>query len=370
MPGHGSRRMSAALNAVRPARTRLFGIEAARGLAALMVVFYHAARHLQKANGSMPWGGVAQFGHAGVDFFFVLSGFIILFVHRKDIGTAPRLSHYAERRFTRVFPLFWFALAVWTVLAMLSHSGDAVTPGKLVLQASLLFYTGDLGVAWTLRHEILFYLIFAMAILNRRVGIAVFGIWFAAIGIGWIADYTPENPALVLVLSTFNIEFLFGMAAAYAVQTWSINRPGVLLGTGILVFLGFGLCENVGIAFGYGKLAQVVYGLSSMLVVIGLARTEAAGTLRVPAVMRHLGAASYSIYLFHLSFIGIVYKVLGVSGLLSRLPVGLTYALLVAGGVTGGVLVSRIVEYPLMKFIGRMFNRYRTQPEPSIGRPR
>lgn len=360
--------MSAPLTAVRPVRTRLLGIEAARGIAAVMVVFYHAARHLQKATGSMPWSGVAQFGHAGVDFFFVLSGFIILFVHRKDIGLPNRLTHYAERRFTRVYPLFWVALAVWTVLALFSHTGEAITPGKLLLQASLLFFSGDIGVAWTLRHEILFYLFFAMAILDRRIGITLFGAWFAAIVIGWITGYTPVNSALVLTFSAFNLEFLFGMAAAYAVQTWSINRPGLLLGVGVLVFVAYGVCENTGMVDGYDRSAQLVYGLSSMLVVMGLASTEAAGALRLPPFMGKLGAASYSIYLFHLSFIGIVYKILALSGLLAHLPVGLTYGVLVAGGVIGGMLVSRIVEYPLMKLIGRGFSRHRGQA--AIGMPR
>lgn len=352
--------MNGLRTATQPARTRLSGIEAARGIAALMVVFYHAARHLQKVNGSMPWGGIAQFGHVGVDFFFVLSGFIILFVHRKDAGSPSRLSHYMERRFTRVYPLFWIALAVWTVLALLSHSGDAFSPSQVLSQATLLFGIGDVGVAWTLRHEVLFYLVFAIAILQRRIGTALFGIWFLAVTIGWLAGYTPDNQALHILLSTFNLEFLFGMAAAHAVTTWTFRCPGLLLGCGVMLFLGFGLCENLGIIDGYASRAQIVYGLSSMLVVIGLVSKESAGTLRLPAMMRHLGAASYSIYLFHLPIIGIAYKVLAVTGLQARLPVALTYGVLVASGVIGGVLVSRMVEYPLMRMTGRLFKRYRT----------
>lgn len=345
--------------ALPPVRARLLGIEAARGIAAMMVVFYHAARHLEKANGSMPWGGVAQFGHGGVDFFFVLSGFIILFVHRKDVGLPSKLMHYFERRFTRVYPLFWFALAVWTVLALFSSSGDLFTPRKLLWQASLLFYSDDIGVAWTLRHEVLFYLIFAVAILNRRIGIAVFGAWFSAVVIGWTANFTPGNPALALIFSAFNLEFLFGMAAAYAVQTWSISRPRLLLGGGVLVFLGYGLCENLGVVDGYHQSAQIVYGLSAMLMVVGLASTESVGILRLPSLMGKLGAASYSIYLFHLPFIGVLYKILALSGLLARLPVGLIYLVLVTGGVTGGMLVSRVIEYPLMELIRQGFSRYR-----------
>jgi len=65
---------------------KIWGIEAARGVAACMVVFYHAARHIQQDTGASVLWGMSQFGHAGVDFFFVLSGFIIYWVHSKDIG--------------------------------------------------------------------------------------------------------------------------------------------------------------------------------------------------------------------------------------------------------------------------------------------
>lgn len=347
-----SDRVSSLITSGRPGRTRLLGIEAARGIAAMLVVFYHAARHLEKANGSMPWGGAGQLGHAGVDFFFVLSGFIILYVHRMDIGAPAMLGHYLKRRFMRVYPLFWIALAVWTVLALLSGSGDRFTPAELLLQASLLPNNGEAGVAWTLQNEILFYAMFGIAILHRRLGMALFATWFVAIGISWTLGDAPLHPALLhRLLSTFNIEFLFGMAAAYAVQTWTIARPGMLLGTGVLVFFGYGLCENLGMVDGYASSAHIFYGAGAMLAVMGLAHAEAAGALPVPPLLRRLGAASYSIYLFHLPCIGIVYKVLAVSGLLARLPVGVTYGLLVAGSVTGGVLVSTLIEYPLMKLI-------------------
>ena len=71
---------------------KLIGVQAARGIAALFVVLYHTGRmlSLEQYVGRDPWGGLFHFGHAGVDFFFVLSGFIIYYVHHKDIGTIGR----------------------------------------------------------------------------------------------------------------------------------------------------------------------------------------------------------------------------------------------------------------------------------------
>src|SRR5579872_2146684 len=97
---------------------RLTSIEAGRGIAASLVVLYHAARHIDE-NYGLPWlRALFQFGHAGVDFFFVISGFIILFVHYDDLGQPGRLGRYVERRFTRLMPTYWVALALTLAMVL------------------------------------------------------------------------------------------------------------------------------------------------------------------------------------------------------------------------------------------------------------
>ena len=69
---------------------KLSGVQIARGVAALTVVLYHATRGLSLPQylGYIPFDNSLGFGHAGVDFFFVLSGFIIMYAHTADIGKA------------------------------------------------------------------------------------------------------------------------------------------------------------------------------------------------------------------------------------------------------------------------------------------
>ncbi len=78
---------------------KLQSIEAARGIAALLVVEFHGERALALPQyvGHMPLGGVTGFMHTGVDFFFVLSGYIIFAVHRADIGR-PAAPERGRRR--------------------------------------------------------------------------------------------------------------------------------------------------------------------------------------------------------------------------------------------------------------------------------
>jgi exopolysaccharide production protein ExoZ len=98
----------------------LRGIEMLRGLAAVLIVMHHADHLLwqDRYGGIRPFHGLFGEFHVGVDFFFVLSGFIIAWVHWGDIGRRSRLRHYAARRFTRIYPAYW---ALLIPLAILYH---------------------------------------------------------------------------------------------------------------------------------------------------------------------------------------------------------------------------------------------------------
>src|SRR5665213_484275 len=143
-----------------PARDRLVGIQAARGAAALLVVFYHAGRmlSLNQYVGNDPLDGLFSFGHAGVDFFFVLSGFIIYFVHHKDLNSPQRVSRYAWRRFVRIYPIYWVVTLGAIALAVAGHHND-ISVQRITASFFLLPQAEDpiVGVAWTLEHEVLFY---------------------------------------------------------------------------------------------------------------------------------------------------------------------------------------------------------------------
>ena len=81
-----------------------------------------------RPDAGLPFGGLFLFAHAGVDFFFVLSGFIIYRVHRGDIGSPHRLSRYAWRRFVRIYPTYWIILAGFGLLLLYSPKRTRRSP--------------------------------------------------------------------------------------------------------------------------------------------------------------------------------------------------------------------------------------------------
>src|SRR5438552_3385805 len=99
----------------RPDPTRLANIEAMRGVAAMLVVLFHAGSYVAESRhyGGTVLGGLYVAGRAGVDVFFVLSGFILAWVYDRgasppQAGAArPSLARYAWRRATRILPAYW-----------------------------------------------------------------------------------------------------------------------------------------------------------------------------------------------------------------------------------------------------------------------
>ncbi|HVJ52742.1 MAG TPA: acyltransferase [Aliidongia sp.] len=331
-------------------KTKLVGIETGRGIAAMLVVLYHTGRHFGKVYGPSWLSDLFQFGHAGVDFFFVISGFIILYTHDKDVGRPARLGHYLQRRFTRIMPTYWVALLVTVALSV--AGGHALPAPFPAFWSTFLLPSFDeplLGVAWTLQHEIVFYAFFALLILNRA-GVAFLALWFF-----WIMLTTVGVLDSSLVPSTFtgafNLEFFAGMAAAYWVKHRATPNPRSILAIGVLLFALAALAENAGWLDGYASIGRLAYGLPSALIVLAAAAVDRQAPIAFPKPLRVLGAASYSVYLFQFVFIGILWKIWLAAGLDRLLPQTAGFCLLAAGGIAGGVLASRLVEYPLMRLI-------------------
>jgi peptidoglycan/LPS O-acetylase OafA/YrhL len=329
---------------------RLRGVEAGRGIAACLVVFFHVGEYLAKHAGITPLGGAFGFGRAGVDFFFVLSGFIILLVHRNDIGRPGRAGRYIARRATRIYPLYWVVLAV--MLGHIAASSHHAWPGAAVLATDVLLLPSaapTVGVAWTLQFELVFYAAFLVLVLHRGTGIVLFVAWAGLIAAffawpGWSGSWL-----LAFLGSPFCTLFFLGMAAAVASRGWRVPRPGLLLTVGICAFLAVGLAENAGQIDGQSAFARLGYGVPAALALVGVVALERAGRLRLPKAAVAIGSGSYAIYLMHFPIIGITWKVLSRLDVTAALPPAAMFVILATAGIAGGVVGSRFVEFPVMR---------------------
>ena len=331
-------------------------LQVGRGIAALLVVLYHADK-IVAAPGywhAQALGGLFACGHAGVQFFFVLSGFIIAHAHRADIGRPERLGKYATRRFVRVVPLYWLVLAAlfvsFTTLGVprsVDHLDATAIVSSIVL-AGPDAHGGVLTVSWTLFHELFFYLVFAALIADRRLGTLLVAVWLSLIA---AAAAGAETGLPRYVTSPLNLLFFVGVLVRVTIDAVGIPTPRTLAAVGAAAFAGLALEEVFAPAV--GPLAQnLCYGVAAAVLVAGLAAAERRAPLRPGRSALLLGAASYSIYLVHYPALSVAARAMMRLGLGGVPPAVALVALTVV--VTAlGVAVHLVVERPLVAWFAR-----------------
>lgn len=331
-----------------PKDRRLDGLQAGRGVAAAMVAIYHAndfVLPMRLYDGTIAWRGFGM-GYAGVEFFFVLSGFIMVYAHARDFERPDRLPRYASRRFLRIYPIYWLVLAglIALYLAAGSMAPPAVRDPEALLSSFLLLPSAEKGVlpvAWTLKHEVMFYVLFSLVFFSRRGAFAVLAVWAAACAAYGLrgADAFPGN----FFLSPYNILFLVGVIVASTRVAVPRGVARVALAAGICGFLAVGMSEQfVGPWLLLWR--TLLYGLAAALVVGALARQP----FPVPRWLVGLGDASYVVYLVHLPVMNCIAIVLAALGVQRFVGPGPMLVLLVAAALVGGVVIRRLVEAPLL----------------------
>jgi exopolysaccharide production protein ExoZ len=337
-------------------REQLVGVQTARGVAAVMVVLYHATRGLSLPQylGYIPFGNILGFGHAGVDFFFVLSGFIVMHAHTEDVGRPERLYRYMWRRITRIYPIYWVVTVIEAARALFSSDfAVRLAPSHIIHSVLLLPEPLEplVSVGWTLRSEMLFYVVFALAILNRRCCRPLGAMALSLILIGLVA--APTDPWTGLLVSSFNIQFLMGIAVAKFLAHRRPPCPTALIVGGALFFLAVGMMEVHGIVPLNGLIGRLLYGGASMAILLGLVDAERGRIIRFSPFGVLMGNASYALYLIHLTVIPLAIRVGARVGMLAALPTGATVAALAVLSIGVAIALHAWVEVPLTTLIRR-----------------
>lgn len=355
-------------------RPTLSNLQALRGLACLAVVLYHVAgwELLVWPRFYLLWP-VRWFGFAGVDLFFVLSGFIITHAHWRYLGTRQGLGTYLWRRAWRIYPPYWAALLLAALVALIFTGENAFTREYLHTSwdMGVLLPRAEgyalLPVAWSLVYELMFYAAFTLAlVVPRRVTLLLAMLW--ALAVLALGTRITQPHACTFTLSPFVLEFLGGAAIARCVALgWHRHARTCLGGAVAWGLLGGGIFHHSNPDILAGDLPRrvLVFGPVAVLVVYAAVAGEHTGTIRLWRWLRPLGDASYSIYLLHLPMGTVaLFLTWGIShGLFPHL---VWLFAMVGAGVLGGWLFYRGVEKPLHDLGRRPKPRHAVQPEPTV----
>jgi exopolysaccharide production protein ExoZ len=346
---------------------KLDSIQVLRAVAALLVVFCHAASEVagHGASASQLWSFINAQGQFGVDIFFIVSGFVMMYIISGQRPGGSTAACFISERIVRVVPLYWTAtllsVAIGVIMPALKHKNAyAVT---YVLR-SLFFVPSQnpmtgapepvLGLGWTLNFEMFFYAVLSLVLLLgiRRVYLALVAIFVTLVALGaWL---NPEYLILKSWTQTIIIEFVFGVLfAQLSLSGFRIGVPAqiALIAAGVAGWLLTGIP-----ATGTFDMRGLVWGPPAAAIFAGvvMGRREIA----YPKLLLSIGDASYSLYLTHL------FIMRASSLLVDHLPVGpalrvvVFFAVFVPGALCFAILTYRKFEVPTMRF-GRRWLRAR-----------
>ena len=335
--------------------TQILSIQYLRAIAALMVVWHHAAGQVSGMSAQVPY----MFGTSGVDLFFVISGFIMVVT---TSGSSTRPVDFWRRRIVRVVPLYWLLTLAMVAVALVApglFKTLRVEPGALI--RSLLFiphFSSSfpdrvwplLVPGWTLNFEMFFYAVFGaslflavrrrLVVLTGLLGLLV----IAGMAFGPFASAAAQTYTHPMLL-----EFIAG---AWIGMAWKGSKVRLPLTVSVLMLLTGGVLLVLRDAPPFGPFTQL---LGSAMVVVAVLH-PAFNTSR-SAAFAAIGDSSYSLYLTHVFTLGILrilWVRLGLTGGHSAIEF-MVLSLLTCTGV--GWAVFRCIEMPLLQRLSRIGRR-------------
>jgi peptidoglycan/LPS O-acetylase OafA/YrhL len=269
-------------------------IQALRGITAILIVLEHV-RFL-------------NCGAFGVDIFFCISGFMIMF------STHKSTEHFLSRRLIRILPLYYL-MTIFTFCLLLIFPGSfSTTRADLgYLAKSLLFIPFDIGdgaiqplmrIGWTVNCELFFYLLMYLSLrLSHRFRGLICSVLIAVIV---LAAFLFGSHSVILSFygAPVMLEFIFGIVCYYA--AWGSYRlyqagklpstcPYAALPLTIGIFLYYLITKPTANTLGFRR--PLIWGLPAAVLVLSFVVSEL--TLTLPGVLVRLGDISFSLYLLH-----------------------------------------------------------------------
>lgn len=349
-------------------RTEIRSLQVLRLLAAVMVVIGHVIDILQRGHVQglapivdptrMPW-------HSGVDIFFVVSGFVMYFLMAGRFAEPGVTRQFLWRRLVRIAPLYWIftILALATMVAIPGQVNKTALAWDHIL-ASFAFVPWQgpeglapiLSVGWTLNFEMLFYGVFALALMfPRRVGLTIMALIFAALILNsryGFQDFTPLSVWGFPII----LEFAFGIGLA-ALYIGGVRLPSwarlalLVVGVSLLIIAGRLSLEGF-------QVRWYAWGIPGALIVAAFVLGRDLADSPVTRILVIGGNASYALYLSHLFTlrgVGMAWERTGWSS-------PHLYALIaVAASIAVGVVVHLYLERPILNGLRTLPGRWPNQ---------
>jgi len=354
-------------------KRQMDSLQALRGVAAMLVIMFHAqvAADGLAATLHIPEASMNNFynlrwlGASGVDIFFVISGFIMVYIAGNEFGKKWASADFLIRRVIRVVPIYWMYTTsmVYMQLAIPSMFNQ-LTLNWWHVAASYLFIPYDAGgkwgqfpviyVGWSLSYEMYFYLMFSMLLmLHRRFFLPAMMFILCGPYVLSIVAEKPSSLAGIFLSDELLIEFFFGCIIA---KWYSRSNP---TSTNVAAFaLLVGVLFLVASIFLDNELPRILkWGAPSALIVFGTVGLDRYGSIRVPVLLKRLGDSSYSLYLTQVISLPILGRILQQLGFVRDGSLTILIAVLTVLAAISGYFAFMVIERPVTNALSGVYKR-------------
>ena len=317
---------------------RYQNIELLRFIAALAVVYFHAVGTLRAV--AFPEIGpnpLTELGAAGVDVFFVISGFVIfLSLTRKN--RTP--IEFARDRLIRLVPAYWIlTISHLVILASVAILRGTEVPFDFSWTIQSLFFVSQplgnnlplISQGWSLEIEMLFYLLVAVGLIIKN---PIANIVFPAVALVSLVGFG--------LLPDLALEFIFGGLLGYLYTRIKFPAP-VAIGAGVIGIVLFVAPVILGAV---DAPRWVTWGIPSMLVVFSAINLPQLNWKILPTI----GAASYPVYLLHMMVVNIVSPIMSMFGSSTAMFFGALASCLILSQLLG-IVFDKLVDKPISRFL-------------------
>jgi peptidoglycan/LPS O-acetylase OafA/YrhL len=234
-----------------------------------------------------------------------------------------------------------------TLLFVIPAIATRITAADAFLAFSILPAPREnvLAVEWTLRHEVLFYLIFGLFLWRPMWGTPLLALWFMS---SLLSVFLPSSFPIAFIISPLHILFALGMLGAVAIRH-EMHFPKVMSTLGALIFslTWVAQVENIQLP---GVAWPLIYGTGATLLIVGLARLEKMKEFSPPRILKMLGDSSYALYLVHFPIVSLCAKL---ATALIKTPSSalliLSFLATILLAVVSGLIFHVLIERPAMR---------------------
>ncbi len=316
-----------------------YSIQILRGLAALLVVIYHASIKYDQSYG----GYIFHFGNIGVDIFFIISGYVMSLIYSKR---KLDVRSFVVDRLRRILPIYWLLTLAGYIAYLLYPSLVNSSGGNTYVFESFFLWPVDgkflIQNGWTLSFEFYFYLLFGAA--SLMLGHYVYSV-VLLFTLPILASFFNVDWANNFLANTIVYEFVYGIIAFYILEY--VKNTYWKLTLFLLAILVIFYC----IGGRSGSDGLIAFILVVTLGHINISKLEIERFI-VLRLLSRLGDSSYSLYLVH------VFSLVFLSKLYQCVVEVDSYVLFVFvlcfGSVICGWFFNCLIEKPIDQYLKKI----------------